>query len=527
MSTLTRRHTIGCTLPTRQNQSLLFWTCLTLLSAAGFVLIIYSTPWGVGLTLDSVSYIGGARGLLAGKGYAMNIGNDTWRALVTYLPGFPLLLVLAGIFGLDPLDSARFVQAGLFAVNIALTGIVIRTTTGGMTWPALVGALLVLFSPDMLRLHAFAWSEPLFLTLILIAFGMLGAFLDRSQWSMLIGAGIALGLAYLTRYAALFFIALAPLTVLLIGGETPKRRIIASLVLLGLSSIALIGWEVRNRMLEISPRKPLAWHAVTQAELHRGLRTVRGWIVPDGSSAGVLVVAAGTGVVGAVGSWLIARRSTPSHGGALGTPPTLLSIAAAGYILFILLAITLYDSRIPLDFRILSPAFILLVIAGGCWLSRGRRSVIGVAIACALLPLYAAASVSHVQTMRRTGLGFTAPRWRQSQALDAITRIPANHLIYTNCPQNVLLHTGRRCGSVPAKTDVLTGGANPRLEIELERMGRHLEQRRAVLVLLRNMRPRKGLIGEAELLARFNLRAAATFEDGIIYEWNATETVKP
>ena len=58
-------------------------------------LYFYATPYGVGLTNDSAAYLGGARSISAGLGYA-RISGDKLPRLITHFP--PMYsLVISGV----------------------------------------------------------------------------------------------------------------------------------------------------------------------------------------------------------------------------------------------------------------------------------------------------------------------------------------------------------------------------------------------------------------------------------------------
>ena len=88
---------------------------------------------------------------------------------------------------------ARFVQAGLIGINIVLTGLLIWRGSGRSTGAALAGAALVLTSPALWRVHSYAWSEALFILLVLAGMGMLALELNRSTLARPAGCRCASG----------------------------------------------------------------------------------------------------------------------------------------------------------------------------------------------------------------------------------------------------------------------------------------------------------------------------------------------
>jgi hypothetical protein len=78
-----------------------FWILLLALAAAGVVLMVYITPYGMGLVNDSVGYIGGARNILAGNGYSRLSGNGDPRPITNYPPLFSIAIAAVITF-FDP-----------------------------------------------------------------------------------------------------------------------------------------------------------------------------------------------------------------------------------------------------------------------------------------------------------------------------------------------------------------------------------------------------------------------------------------
>src|SRR5260221_2396099 len=85
--------------------------------AVGAVAILLTaTPHGIGIYPDSVMYIMMARSLLQGQGWTMG-----GLPVELFPPLYPALLALGGMFGPDPVDAARWVQAGMWGVDVVST----------------------------------------------------------------------------------------------------------------------------------------------------------------------------------------------------------------------------------------------------------------------------------------------------------------------------------------------------------------------------------------------------------------------
>jgi 4-amino-4-deoxy-L-arabinose transferase-like glycosyltransferase len=205
---------------------------LLLLAVIGTFLILRATPQGLGLSDDSIAYIAGARSMLAGQGY-----REAWLAsnqpVTHFPPGFSSVLAFFGLFGLDPLHGARFVNALLFGLNAALLGILTWRMTPSLTAGLILSALFV-SSGEMLQVHAVAMSEPLFIFLSLLSLWMFDLYFERDHhWLWLVLCAMFVGAAYLTRYAGLALVATFVVALIVLHTDWRKRFTSVGIFLMG------------------------------------------------------------------------------------------------------------------------------------------------------------------------------------------------------------------------------------------------------------------------------------------------------
>ena len=90
---------------------------------ATFLVLITTAPNGIALTPDSVGYVSAARSLSTGKGVTLYDASP----LTLQAPLYPTLLSLTELLsGLDPVEGARFINAGLFGLIVYLSGLLFR-----------------------------------------------------------------------------------------------------------------------------------------------------------------------------------------------------------------------------------------------------------------------------------------------------------------------------------------------------------------------------------------------------------------
>src|SRR4051794_39495242 len=223
-----------------------------LLSIAALLIARWATLQGAGLSADSVMYIGGARGLLAHRGYGM-LATDGWFGpIVTYMPAYPAAIATIARFGVDVLAAARWVVVALFAVNVALIACVIWFNTNRSTTIALIGAAIFCASPTALRMHSSALSEALFTSFLVSAIWVFSEATKRERRAGLMAlCGALLGLAYLTRYAAIAFIGSMLLMTLLILPVPWKPRLKYAAIMALTCAVAVVPWMIRNHLLGV------------------------------------------------------------------------------------------------------------------------------------------------------------------------------------------------------------------------------------------------------------------------------------
>ena len=201
----------------------------------GVVEILRATPFGPGVGSDAVVYITSARNLLTGHGLGLVNPDGTFRLLPYFPPFYPLVLSGMGLFVKDLVEGARWLNAMLFGGLIALVGLEFqRYTRNGIL--ALALSCLLAFSTILIRVSAWAMSEPVSL---LTGFGGLFLLLkylgDHKPVSFIFSA-LLVGLAFLSRYAMVAS-CLAGCIVILFFLQASFSQRIGKAVIYGLLSI--------------------------------------------------------------------------------------------------------------------------------------------------------------------------------------------------------------------------------------------------------------------------------------------------
>lgn len=451
------------------------WTlaALALLAALGAALILYATPQGLSLSDDSIAYIAGARSLLGGQGY-----REAWLAsngpVTHFPPGFPAALAAVGLTGLDPLRGARLVNALAFGLNGLLLGLIGWRMTGSALAGILSAALFV-SNASLLRTHAAAMSEPLYILLCLAALLALSQYFDRGRARWLALAGILAALGYLTRYAGLALLATILIALVLLQ-ESWRVRFRSAAIFLGSSLPLMLGWTLRNAWAaENATNRRLVYHPLTAEDLAAGIHNFSEFLMPVEAWRRELLrvpnlFAVVLGVLFlALLLWVASVGLKQFLRPGAGRPEALSflnGLYALGYLASIVATMLLFDASTKFKLRILAPAYVsllVLLVWLGYWIwSRrgriGRWLVIAASAAVLSASAWDAASASAV--LHRGGQGYASFQWYDSEAMAFLRGLPAGTRIYTNQPGPVYLYTDRPAYVLPDRIDPVT--AQPR-----------------------------------------------------------------
>ena len=482
---------------------LVSFLALGLLGMLGIILVLRSTPEGLGLSDDSIAYIAGARSLLAGHGY-----REAWlvsdNPITHFPPAFSSVLAFIGLSGLDPLRGARLLNALLFGFTAALVGILGWRMTRTLRAGLLLAALFVL-NGSLLQVYTTAMSEPLFIFLGLLAFWMFDLYFERdAHWPWLALCGIFAGLAYLTRYAGLALLATF-LVALFILRDSWRRRFVSAGIFLTGAVPWILAWTIRDFIVAgNATNRELVWHPITSGNFETTLAAVSQFLVPvDAWQKQLnrmpwLFIALSVVVLSVILVWVIleARRhflsSKPSprnaspNGAGVGEVISFTTgLYIFGYIASILASMMLFDASTKFKLRILAPIFISLLILlawFGIGLWRRRREVV-IVLALLMVGISIYNQVVTVQVLSRGGQGFASFAWYDSKAMAYLRTLPRQVMIYTNETGAVYLYTGRPTYSLPNRVDPVTAQARSGYEQGVALMHQQILDKQAVLAV--------------------------------------------
>lgn len=237
--------------------------CAALLGAA---VVSRLNTGGIGLTPDSFRYLGMARTLADGHGYASPFGSPGLPPETGFPPLYPTLLAAADVAGMSVLRWAVWINAAAFAALIALVAAMVYDLSRSAL-ATVLGAALTLTVVPLLDLYVHVWSEPAYLIWQVLALWMLARYNARGARTDLAIAGVAASLGALTRYAGLALLP-AGLIVLLAAGRRPLRTRLVDSAAYGdrrhpagpVAAAKRAGGRLRDRSYGLLPPGPLGAH---------------------------------------------------------------------------------------------------------------------------------------------------------------------------------------------------------------------------------------------------------------------------
>ncbi len=518
-----------------------------LLGLIGGWLIYHATRWGPWAFSDATGYIQASRNLLAGHGIGLYLPTGEFSPGVSHPPLYVISLAAVSALGSDPIVAARALDVLLFASFVTLCGLLAWRISSSY-WFGLATAALYLIHPQLVLIFLSAMSDSLFVLLGTLALLLLTRHLATGSNPALYGSALLAGLALLTRYPGLAYLATGSLLLLGRRGWLRTRIVQASGYLaIGLTPTgyfvlraSMLAESEAPRQLAVAADLP-ATMAEFGSKLISALWTWKpippapllpGWIGQLLASDPVRQVMLLLGIAAGIACLWLAYQALTSGPGSPDSLPERRLVTVFGtftllYLCFFLAAFTLTYPVPDLNSRTMLPMLPALILVS---LSIGRMILLhwkhvpaalslGAVILASALFGYAVISADTIVGMHRTGLGYTGRAWRQSELIAHIERLPATTPVITNEPSAVTLLTGRTPYPVPLavlQSDVSTfGDGNTNAEIAFREHGGVLVLFETIDQQLRDLHG-DGAADRRELLTR-GLNRSLQAPDGAIY----------
>ncbi len=424
---------------------------MALSSLIGVILILASTSrYGIGLTSDSVGYIAVARNLIAGNG----VINYDGTYHVSQPPFYPALLAIMGYtFGTDPFLVARLVNASIFGFIIYLSAIIVFRYTHSLLLTIIILGM-ILFKNPLIDVSIMAWSEPLFICLILLFFLCAEAYLVKKSIPLLILLSGIVALISLTRYIGITLIATGGLAILLLCRISFKEKILHLFLFGFISVIPMGGWIFRNYVFSgtfTGERVPSVVPIFDN--MSSVLYGIYSWLFPGNilqyrfvlTSVHLVVLILGCVAIGYV--WKFTSRKERLNVLKNAVPQVgTIAIFVIVYLIFLIISATVIAQEI--DNRLLSPLYIPVMVLVLFFVQKwtelmekyiSKRKVYQVLIAfTVIILLYSLIFIVSETKIRMTQgvTGYTSDIWQKSETIQYLQNhtLESNYPIYSNAP---------------------------------------------------------------------------------------------
>ncbi|MGD8603354.1 MAG: glycosyltransferase family 39 protein [Anaerolineales bacterium] len=429
------------------------------------LLALVSTKFGAGIGTDGVVYVAAARNFLAGDGISW-VGPDAdVRPLAIFAPLLPFVLAIGSyISGQDAWQVARWLNAILLGINI-LVVVSLVYWYSHRTWLALLSVVIFIFSRSMILMHTNVHSEPLFLVFLMASVFLLAAYLESEKRRWLWISGVMMGLAFLARYAGLYFIAGGVLSLLVLKSGALRDRLKPIAVWGGINAAFVVGWFTRNRLVAGSGTARQWAPAFPPAKLlHTMADDISFWFLPE---LGPLWIRTGAVILALILIallWIWVRKGRIAHSGSVrfsrGLKPVLMLALVIGvYVTGLMVTRSLVIPRIDIISRTLVPAHVLtlvvILLAVGDiidGLSDEQNKLMSRVFQIALIGFalsYVLRGTELVIDLQKDGQEYARQRWQDSPLMNAMNLLPPDTPIYTNHVEAVYLYTGRHPYRLP------------------------------------------------------------------------------
>jgi len=259
---------------------------ISFFSFLGIMICLYQTSsFGIGVSPDSVGYISAARSILDGDGIKVYTGDY----YVYWPPLFPILLAAFGFFGLDPSEVSRYLNAGIFGTIIILSGIWLlkNISNKGLIF---FGVTLFSLSPALIGISVYAWSEPLFIFLILLWLNQITLFLNNNTLNYLVIAAIYVALATLTRHIGVIAIAASILLIIIKPNIEYLDKLKSCALFTLIASFPISLWWLRTWFVSNTLTGTRTPSDVSFIEAGiKALETLSGWLIPSWTSTAIRI----------------------------------------------------------------------------------------------------------------------------------------------------------------------------------------------------------------------------------------------
>lgn len=486
-----------------------------------FFLILLTTRYNnLGISADSISYIEVSRNIKNLEGVVDNQG----KLVQHWPPLYPAVLALSsGMTGLDNVQAGKYLNATLMALFFLLFNLLLRRNSLGV-FPVFLINLLILFSLP-LKVFLMFWAEGLFIVLLLTLLIVFMKWHDSKRSYVLILSGMTAGLMILTKYAGIGFILGIIFYLLFLRKDKISDKLKNFLILSFSVVVTVVPWIIYTSVTgEDSEVRMFAVHPADIHHLKGMTQTFISWII-SGSIFPVKYILL---IMVALIALLILKRKSKNINlrgicsRIINTDNYILILLSLilSYATFLFLSISFFDAMIPMNNRILSPLFPLIILlavpALKVLIDTPLLRLLGLVTISVLI---INSSVSFYSTWHDhyiNGSGFTSKTWQDSETVKRLADFN-EYLAYSNGTGLFKIYSPKNqaiARSLPGKYNLLTIDENTSYYQELAELEVSVESGKAVVIYFNKLSSLKYFPDESELFELLKDCNIIQFEDG-------------
>ena len=208
------------------------------------ILVVVSTRSGMGISWDSTDYMAVGRNMASGIGTLDVVGLP----MTVRPPGISSLICVGDWLGLMP--SASFVLINTVSAGVSTFFAMLILKKANIRTPIAISTLAIIaFSPSLLNMYSMAWSEPVFIALVMVA---LWIALSPRSLSVHLILGVLFAFMFFVRYVGPLYS--FPIAVVAIFFQSRKSGLVKSTFLIGaiyfVSLLPQYLWLQRNETID-------------------------------------------------------------------------------------------------------------------------------------------------------------------------------------------------------------------------------------------------------------------------------------
>lgn len=434
-------------------------------------------PFGPGITNDSLLYLECGDHLFSKNGFTV-IGHDGELAFAAdRFPVYPVLLKLLSFCGIQPI----LFQLLLFILfSFLLLRVLVAFSLSGSRLLVTAIALISLLFPFVLVYYNL-WTEGLYLVLFLLTVLLFYSGKNRSLLMLLI-------LLSLTRMVGLT-VGIAIALVWIVNKEYAKA---ASAFFA--SILPVVAWYFAGFLLGAENSRHFSIHWIASFTLNQFFETTGSLISSDSTVQTML------GIIISLLPAFIAFRHFLSGKKIMDKTLLFLIILFYVYPLFLFFSISFLDYSTPMDYRILAPQFlVMLLILSKVMLKKNSKPLI---IAVPLMLLSGLSFFLHAEdydNLHKNGYGYHSKESQHFTFVSVIKNLPKNFRWYSNTVHGVYHIAGKNSHELPLKFDIHDNTTNKNYETAWHQLLHEFNDTTAIIVWIRSGATEKSFITYEEL----------------------------